>query len=214
MDLFKKYIFKDFKLKILSLVLASMLWFAVSYMGESKMSFSVKIGFDKLGKEFIINKVENEEVLITVDAPVSILKAIRAKDINLVLNLSDFKEGRHVYNLNTLDVRVPKGVKVNELKPDYVTIELDRVVEKKLRTEVKLDKKWSGVYKVKSWTPQFASVEGSKESLNGVDSLSTLPVDGSFVYEEETVDVLLDTKDMVIKRIKPETIKVVLRRHQ
>ncbi len=211
-DLIKKYILKDIKLKILSLILASMLWFAVTYMGESKMSFSVKIGFDKLSKELIINKIENEEVLITVDAPVSILKAIRSRDIKLVLNLSDFKEGRHVYSLNTSDVQIPKGVKVNELKPDFVTIELDRVVEKRLRTDIKLDKKWSGIYKVKSWTPQFVYAEGSKESLNSVDSITTVPVDGNFVYEEETLEVLLDTKDMVIKKLKPETVKVVLRR--
>jgi len=209
----KKYLLKDFKLKVLALILAAMLWFAVSNMGESKMSFSVKIGVDKLSKEFIIKKIENEEVLITLDGPVSILKAIRARDIKLVIDLSNVKEGRHVYNLQTTDVQIPKGVKVDELKPDFVAIELDRAIEKKLQTAVKLDKKWTGIYTVKSWTPLFIFVEGSKKSLDVVDSIETIPVDGNFLGEEETVEISLDTKDMVIRKLKPETIKVVLRRH-
>lgn len=212
LDLLKKFIFKDFKLKVLSLVLAAMLWFAVSYMGESKIGFSVKIGVDKLGKEFIIKKIENEEVLITVEGPVSILKGIRARDIRLTLNLSDAKEGRHVFTLQETDVQTPKGIKVEALKPDFVAIELDRIIDKRLRTIVALDKKWTGVYKVKSWSPQYAFVEGSKESLEKIYSIETIPVDGNFMANEEIIEVPLDIKDMLVRKVKPETIKVVLRR--
>jgi YbbR domain-containing protein len=212
LELLKKFIFKDFKLKVLSLVLAAMLWFAVSYMGESKIGFSVKIGVDKLGKEFIIKKIENEEVLITVEGPVSILKGIRARDIRLTLNLSDAKEGRHVFTLQETDVQTPKGIKVEALKPDFVAIELDRIIDKRLRTIVALDKKWTGVYKVKSWSPQYAFVEGSKESLEKIYSIETIPVDGNFMANEEIIEVPLDIKDMLVKKVKPETIKVVLRR--
>ena len=176
------------------------------------MSFSVKIGVDKLGKEFIIKKIENEEVLITVDGPVSILKGIRARDIRLTLNLSDVKEGRHVFTLQETDVQIPKGVKVEALKPDFVAIELDRIMEKRLRTIITLDKKWTGVYRVKSWSPQYTFVEGSKESLEKIHSIETIPVDGNFMADEEIVEVPLDIKDMLVRKIKPETIKVVLRR--
>ena len=212
LDLLKKYIFRDFKLKVLSLILAAMLWFAVSYMGESKMGFSVKIGVDKLGKEFIIKKIENEEVLITVDGPVSILKGIRARDIRLTLNMSDVKEGRHVFTLQETDVQTPKGVKVEALKPDFVAIELDRIMEKRLRIVVALDKKWTGIYKIKSWLPQYVLVEGSKETLEKIHAIETISVDGNFMADEETVEVPLDIKDMLIRKIKPETIKIVLRR--
>lgn len=211
-NIIQKYIVKDFKLKALSLVLAAMLWFAVSHMGESKMGFSVKVGVDKLGKEFIVKKIENEEVLITVDGPVSILKGIRARDIRLTLNLSDVKDGRHVFTLQETDVQVPKGVKVEALKPDFFAIELDRIMEKKLRTIAILDKKWTGIYKIKSWSPQYALVEGSRESLGKIHSIETDPVDGNFTAYEEIIEVPLDVKDMLVRKVKPEIIKVVLRR--
>lgn len=211
--LVKRYIFKDFRLKILSLVLATMLWFAVSHVGETRMSFSVKVDFDKLGKEFIIKRVDNEEIIITVYGPVSILKGIRARDIKLKLNLGDAKEGLHVFTLSENDVQMPKGLRLDTLKPDFVTVELDRTIEKRLKTIVRLDNKWKEIYRVKTWSPQFVYVEGAKESLEKIDTIETLPLEGNFFSDEETVEIPLDIKDMRIKRLKPEIIKVVLRRY-
>ena len=209
----KRYVFKDFKLKILSLVLAAMLWFAVSHIGETRMSFSVKIDFDKLGKEFIIKRVDNDEVIITVYGPVSILKGIRTRDIKLRLNLGDAKEGLHVFTLRGNDVQMPKGLRLDTLKPDFVTVELDRVIEKRLKTIVRLDDKWKDIYKIKVWFPQYVYAEGTKNSLEKVDTIETFPIEGNFFSDEETVEIPLDIKDMHIKRLKPDIIKVVLRRY-
>jgi YbbR domain-containing protein len=211
--LLKRYVFKDFKLKILSLVLAAMLWFAVSHIGETRMSFSVKIDFDKLGKEFIIKRVDNDEVIITVYGPVSILKGIRTRDIKLRLNLGDAKEGLHVFTLRGNDVQMPKGLRLDTLKPDFVTVELDRVIEKRLKTIVRLDDKWKDIYKIKVWFPQYVYAEGTKNSLEKIDTIETFPIEGNFFSDEETVEIPLDIKDMHIKRLKPDIIKVVLRRY-
>ena len=209
----KRYVFKDFKLKILSLVLAAMLWFAVSHIGETRMSFSVKIAFDKPGKEFIIKRVDNDEVIITVYGPVSILKGIRTRDIKLRLNLGDAKEGLHVFTLRGNDVQMPKGLRLDTLKPDFVTVELDRVIEKRLKTIVRLDDKWKDIYKIKVWFPQYVYAEGTKNSLEKSDTRETFPIEGNFFSDEETVEIPLDIKDMHIKRLKPDIIKVVLRRY-
>ena len=86
-------------------------------------------------------------------------------------------------------------------------------MEKKLRTVVKLDKKWMNIYRVKSWYPYFVNVEGSVESLKDKNHIETMFVDGHFMNEEEELDVSLDTQDMTVKKLKPETIRVILRRN-
>jgi len=212
MDFIKRHIVNDFKLKILSLVLALMLWVAVAYMGESRMSISVRVSAENLDKEFIVSKMDPDEVLVTVNGPVSILKGIRARDVKIPLDLANVKEGRQVYNLQRDSVFVPKGIKVEEVKPDYVVIETDSIVEKRLKTVVKLDKKWMGMYAVKSWAPHYVAVEGSSSTLKGRDSITTLPVDGGFLSEEEEVMVGLDMKDIAARKIKPDSIRVILRR--
>jgi len=213
MDIIKKYILKDLTLKILSLILAAMLWFAISYIGESKMSISVQVSTDNLNKNYIVKKMDTEDILVTINGPVLILKNLRARDIKVSVDLSNVNDGHHIFNLKRSDIRVPKGINVENIKPDYVAIEVERAVEKRLRSIVKLDKKWIGIYRIKSWYPHYINVEGSRESLENKDSIETLLVDGQFKNEEEELDVSLDTKDMLVKRLKPETIRVILKKY-
>jgi len=213
MKIVTKYIFKDFKLKALSIVLASMLWLAVSYMGESRMNISVRVSADKLSRDLIVSKMDTDEVLVMLIGPVSILKDIRARDVGVSLDLSNVKEGRYVYDLRKENVRVPKSIRVEGVKPDYIVVEIDGIIEKRLKTVVKLEKKWMSMYSIKSWAPHYVNVEGSGSALKDIDYIETLPVDGSFISEEETIDVPIDAKDLKIKKIKPDTIKVILRRN-
>jgi YbbR domain-containing protein len=212
MDFVRRYITNDWKLKGLSLILAVVLWFAVSQVGESKMSVSVRILPENLGKDFMITNMDTDDVFVTMSGPVSILKNLRARDVRLSIDLTDVKGGRHAINIQKTDVAVPKGVQVEAVKPDNVVIDVERVMEKRLRTIVKLDKRWAGIYKVKSWYPQYITAEGSKESLEKLDSIDTVPVEGNFVADEEELDVALDTGGLSIRKLRPETIRVVVRR--
>ena len=213
MGYIKQYILKDLKLKALALVLAAIFWFAISNIGESRMTISVPLLAGNLGKEFIIKKMETDGVLVTINGPISILKNLRARDIRLTVNLGATKEGAHVFTLQKGDVAVPKGIKVVEIKPDYTAIEIDKIVEKRLRTVVKLDEKWMNIYSVETWTPLYVNVEGARESFGDKNVIETIPVDGRFEGKEEEIDAALDTKGMVIKKVRPETVKVFLRRN-
>ena len=213
MRFIRDYIVKDFKLKALSLVLAAMLWFAISYIGESKMTVSVPIMVSGLGKEYIMEKMDSDAVLVTISGPISILKNLRAHDVRLEVGLSGVKAGTHVFTLRRDNVTVPKGTRVEEVKPDYLTVEIDKAVEMRLKVVVKLDPKWTGIYGIKSWYPHYATVEGSEEALKGRTVVETIPVSGNLREKEEEVDVPLAVKGMQITKTKPETVRVRLRRN-
>jgi len=116
-------------------------------------------------------------------------------------------------NIEKSDIVVPKGVKVEAIKPDYVVIEIERTLEKRLKTVVKLDNKWKGLYSVKSWYPQYVTVEGSKASIENLEAIETVSIDGNFMASEEELDIALDTKGLLIRKLRPETIRVIIRRH-
>jgi len=209
----RKYILNDWKLKGLSLVLAVMLWFAVSYKGESKLSVSVPVAPTNLEKDFMIRSMDTEDVLVMISGPVSALKNLRPKDIKAPLDMGEFKGGRHIVSIQNADIVVPKGIRVEAVKPDYVVVEIERTMEKRLKTVVKLDNKWKSLYSVKSWYPQYVTVEGPKVTIEKVDAIETVPIDGNFMAVEEELDVALDTKGMLIQKLRPETIRVIIRRH-
>jgi YbbR domain-containing protein len=213
MDFARKYILNDWKLKGLSLVLAVMLWFAISYVGESKLSVSVPVLPANLEKDFMIKSMDADDVLVMISGPVSALKNLRPKDVKVPLDVGELKNGRHIVNIRKTDIVVPKGVEVEAVKPDYVIIEIERTLEKRLKTVVKLDNKWRTLYSVKSWYPQYVTVEGPKVSIEKIESIETIPIDGNFMAVEEELDVALDTKGLFIRKLRPETVRVIIRRH-
>jgi YbbR domain-containing protein len=213
MDFVRKYIINDWKLKGLSVVLAVILWFAISHVGESKLSVSVPISPANLEKDFMINSMDTEDVLVMISGPVSVLKNLRPKDVKVPLDLGELKNGRHIVNIQKTDIVVPRGIEVEAVKPGYVVIEIERTLEKRLKTIVKLDNKWKTLYSVKSWYPQYVIVEGPKVSIEKIEAIDTFPIDGNFMAAEEELDVALDTKGLLIRKVRPETIRVIIRRY-
>jgi YbbR domain-containing protein len=213
MDFVRKYIINDWKLKGLSLVLAVILWFTISHVGESKLSVSVPVLPANLEKDFMIKSMDTEDVLVMISGPVSVLKNLRPKDVKVPLDFGELKNGRHIVNIQKTDIVVPKGVEVEAVKPGYVVIEIERTLEKRLKTVVKLDNKWKALYSVKSWYPQYVTVEGSKVSIEKIEVIDTVPIDGNFMAVEEELDVALDTKGLLIRKVRPETIRVIIRKH-
>jgi hypothetical protein len=208
----KGYLLNEIRLKVLALVLAVMLWVSMNYLGELKMGFSVPLTFSSVGRGMMVREADTKNVMVLVNGPLSVLKNLKAGDIRVNLNLSRAGEGRQIFTIRKGDVVAPLGVKIEDVKPDYVVVELDKVVEKRLRAVVELDKRWVSVYKVASWYPLYVDAEGPKELLESRTTLETLPVSGAFRQQEEVRDVPFDTRALPGVRVTPETARVILKR--
>lgn len=211
-SLVRKYVLRNARLKAMALVLAVMLWFSMTYLGESKMVFSVPVSFENLSKTSVLRDADSRDVLITLNGPVSILKNMRSRDIVAPLDLSRAKEGRQVLVIKKTDVSVPAGLKIESIKPDYIVVEIDKIVEKQLRTVVKLNTKWVGIYQIASWQPRYVRVEAPKELLDRSDLIETIPVDGDFTRQQETQNVPLNLRSLEAKRARPGKVTVVLKK--
>jgi YbbR domain-containing protein len=216
MNIIKRYIVSNLRLKLLSLMLAIMLWFAVSHMGETSMSISVPVSYINLNRSYIIKEITNEEVLVKVNGPVSKLKTLKSKDIVLIVDLSYAHEGKNVYNIGDKNVKtkVPNTIKVETINPDYVIFDIDRLIEKRLKIIVNVDERLSEDYMVKSWKPRYVTVYGARASLANIKTIETMPVTGSFKSEEVVVNTPFNTKGLILKAIRPETATVILGRRQ
>lgn len=212
MNILTKYLLKDIRLKLLALILAILFWFAVSYTGDTKMTVSIPVTFENVAKQYIVKNIEPDHVLLSISGPVSVMKGMRLRDIKIILNLGSIKEGRYVLNISRDNINLPHGIKVETIKPDYINVDVDGVIEKRMKPIVKLDKKWVEIYRIKSWSPQYVLVEGSKESLRNRETIETQIIDSNFLHEVEEIDVGFDVKGMIVRRIRPDTIRVILKR--
>jgi diadenylate cyclase len=211
-DVLRKWVLNEIRLKILAVILAVLLWFSMTFMSEQKITYSVPIAFENLSKTMVVSEADTRDVLITLDGPLSILKNLRPKDIKVTLDLSRARDGRQIFSIRKGDVLVPSGVKIEVLKPDYIVVEIDKIMEKQFRTVVKLDDKWVGIYRVSSWQPQYVSVEGPEDLLEKKGPVETIPVDGDFTQQQEVLTVPLNVKAFLPAKVRPETVRVVLKK--
>jgi len=212
LDYIKKYIMSNVRLKILSLLLACMLWFATTYLGESRITMAIPVQLANLSRNCVTRSVDTREVLVTLNGPLSLLKNVKSGDVTLVIDVSKAKEGRQILTVRKSDIVVPGGIRVEEVKPDYLVLEVDRTVEKYLPIIVKLDEKLAKEYKVLSWSPQYVLVEGSKQALEEREGVETVPITGELLNGGNAVEAGLNTQDLCAKKVTPETVKVVLKK--
>jgi YbbR domain-containing protein len=208
----RRLITDNLKLKLVSIGMAVMLWFVISQMGDSKMSVSVRVVPQGLAKDLMLKTVDPDYVLVTINGAVSALKNLKAKDLAVGLDLSSVKEGGQSYSLQAANVTIPRGIKVEEIRPDHILIDVDRVVEKRLKVVVKLDDKWVSLYRVRSCVPAYVTVEGAADSLKHVTYIETAPVDGAFKGDEEVREIGVQLEGLFVRAVKPGMVKVTLRR--
>jgi hypothetical protein len=211
--IFKQYILGNWKLKLLSIALATMLWFVVFLMGETKKEISVPVSVVNLNKSYVIMKMDIGKVDITLTGRVSVLKDIKESDVRVWLSASNIQEGENVFNITKSNVQIPRGVQIDDIKPSSIKIDIDRIIEKKLRTTVKLDRRLMGVYEVKSWSPDYVTVEGPKRIWEKKTFIETLPVSDELKKSEETVTVSLSMEGLQTSTVRPDSVKAVLKRH-
>ena len=137
----KKYILENWKLKLLSVVLATMLWFVVFLIGETKKEIGVPVSIVNLNKDYVITKIDIANVDITLNGRVSVFKDIKDSDVKFSLNLLNVKvkEGENIFTLSKSNVQVPRGVQIGDIRPSSIKVDIDRIIEKILKTVVKLD---------------------------------------------------------------------------
>jgi hypothetical protein len=209
---FKQYILENWKLKLLSVVLATMLWSVVYLIGETKKEISVPVSITNLSKGYVIMKRDSAKVDITLTGRVSILKDIKENDVRVSLNMSDIQEGENIFNLSKNNVQIPRGVQIGDIRPSSTKIDIDRIVEKKVKTVVKLGERWIGEYEVKSRVPDYVVAEGPKRMWEKKTFIETFPINDELRHTEETVTVFLDMEGTEASTIKPDSVRVVLKR--
>ena len=210
---FKKLILENWKLKLLSVALATMLWFVVYLIGETKKEISVPVSIVNLNKGYVVMKIDIAKVDITLTGRVSVLKDIKENDVRVSLSMSNIQEGENIFNISKGNIQIPRGVQISDIRPTSTKIDVDRIIEKKVKTVVKLDRRWVGEYELKSWSPDYVTVEGPKRRWEKKTVIETVPINDELKHAEETVTVFLDMEGLQTSKIKPDAVKVVLRKH-
>lgn len=209
-----RWILKDWKAKLVCLLLALALWAYIRGGQQEKlalMTLYVPIEISGLPRGFRVSGIMPTGMAsVTVRGKSSVVFSLRPSDVRPIITLSGARAGRIEKEMRPKDVLLPKGVEVVEISPSKLSLELEEeVISKSLPVKANvLTREGISVVSVEL-LPSTVTVTGSYSKVEGMRYVETVPID---VFREGEISQLVELSNPGGVEFSPSrTVKVRIR---
>jgi YbbR domain-containing protein len=211
--LLRRLVFHNFWLKILSLLIATGLWLAISPDQEpAEVAVRVPIEFQNVPRHLEISSVTIPEAQIRVRGPERIIRDLRSTDIHADLDLADAKPGDRTFDLTAQQIRHQRELHVVQVVPGQVHLSFDTRLTREVEIHPRVTGDFiSGVQIAKVLVdPERITVTGPKHHVETMDAASTDPVDASGTTAQATFVTNVYVADPLVQVVQPTPVRVTV----
>ncbi|MGO8761149.1 MAG: YbbR-like domain-containing protein [Desulfobaccales bacterium] len=185
-------------LKLLSLLLALALWFAVSGEERTETSLNMTLEMVNLHKNLMVTSEVPPAIQVRVVGSRSIINSLSQARLIQTLDLSGYKSGRHTFSLGPNSLSLPRGVQVVRIQPNPISLTLASTLTRTLPVKPALENSPAEGYELVSANtrPDQVTVRGPYQELADLKFIPTLPIDLSFLKENTVIATDLDFKNL------------------
>jgi hypothetical protein len=127
MNFLRRWVLHNFWLKVLSLVLATGLWRAISPdQDPAEVTLRVPIEFRHVPPQLEIGSVTAPEAQVRVRGPEQMIRELRPTDIHADLELKDAAAGEHTFVLTAQQIHLPRDLTMVQVVPVRVTVIMEK----------------------------------------------------------------------------------------
>lgn len=213
MNFLRRWVLHNFWLKVLSLLLATGLWMAISPDEESaEVAVRVPIEFQHVPQHLEISSITIPEAQIRVRGPERVIRQLRSTDIHAELELKDAKPGERTFDLSAEQIRHQRDLHVVQVVPGQVHLTFDM----RLTREVEIHPRVTGTFAAGEQiskvivTPERITITGPQHHVELVDAATTDPVDASGTKTTATFSTNVYVPDPLVQVVQPTPIRVTV----
>jgi YbbR domain-containing protein len=210
---FQRHVLHNFGLKVLSLLLATGLWYVTSPDEQpAEVAVRAPIVFERLPADLEISSETIPEAQIRVRGPERVIRQLRSNDVHAELELADAKPGERTFDLTSQQISHPHDLTVVQVVPSQVHIAFDT----RLTREVEIHPRVTGnfltgeqITKV-DVDPPMITITGPRHHVEKVDSATTDPVDATGTTSRATFTTNVYVADPMVQVVQPTSIHVTV----
>jgi len=165
-------------LKLASLLLAVALWFFVILSGRSGVDIEIPITYMNLSPE--LEMVDSPQtVSVSVEGQERLLKKIRSKEIQAVVDLVNAKAGRSFFSLSEENIKLPRTLELISINPEIISLTIENQMRKTVSVKpaiVGLPEEGHAIVEMKV-VPDTVIIEGPRSVISKLYTLKTEPID-------------------------------------
>jgi YbbR domain-containing protein len=205
----KRWLVKDWKLKLVSLVLALGLWLilvpAEKMYSEKSLTIPLETRNIPAGLE-IVEKL-TATIDVTLRAPNRLLNEIGPSGLVARIDLDRATVLQQEYPLNNSMIAVPPGAEVVKITPNKVTIKLERTAEATFDLHPTVRGKVAPGFRIARTEiePSSVRVRGTESRVRGKEAATTAPVDVSGLAESTVFDADIILPRPELRLVSPQT---------
>ena len=213
MSFFKRYVVHNFMLKLLSLLLATGMWFLISPDEEpAEVAVRAPIVFQHVPPNLEISTESIPEAQIRVRGPERLIREIQGRDVHAEIELGEAKPGERTYDLSSQQVRHPRDVSVVQIVPSQLHLAFDT----RMTRDVEIHPRVTGNFaegeelvKVNA-DPARITITGPKRHVEKVDAATTDPIDASGTLGNAVFTTNVYVPDPLVQVVQPTSIRVTV----
>ena len=212
----KHSITNNWALKVVSLVLATMLWMAVANQASSEIGLDVPLEYRNIPPQLEITGDMTNSVQVRLRGSSNVIKGLTAKDVPTTIDLSKMRTGEKIAALSPLNVQAPFGAEVIRVNPSSVRFTLERTLVKTVPILPTIIGQPPDEFEIGQImvSPSSIQVEGPESRINSLSSIATVPVhvERRETRIEQTAD--LDVPDPQIRLQHPAPVNLKIDIHR
>jgi YbbR domain-containing protein len=124
-DFLRRYVFRNFGLKLVSLVAAVLVWMAVAHDPAMEVAVRVPVEFQHAPGNLEISTVNIPEVQIRVSGPGRLVRQLAQSEVHAVVDLAGATPGEHTYDLTGAQIRLPHEIELLQVVPPELRLTFD-----------------------------------------------------------------------------------------
>jgi YbbR domain-containing protein len=213
MGFLRRWVLHNFWLKILSLVLATGLWFAIAPDQEpAEVAVRVPIEFQHVPPHLEISNVNIPEAQIRVRGPERVIRDLRSTDIHADLDLADAKPGDRTFDLTAQQIRHQRELRVVQVVPGQVHLSFDT----RLTRDVEIRPRVTGNFLAGEQIarvlvdPDKITITGPRHHVEMMDAATTDPIDATGTRTQATFVTNVYVADALVQVVQPTPVRVTV----
>jgi YbbR domain-containing protein len=211
--LLKRWVLHNFWLKILSLLLATGLWLAISPDQEpAEVAVRVPIEFLHVPPELEISSATIPDAQIRVRGPERLIRELRSTDIHAELELGDAKPGERTFDLTAQEIRHDRELHVVQVVPGQVHLSFDTRLTRDVPIHARVTGNFAAGEQIDRLEvdPEKITITGPRHHVEMVDAATTDPIDASETTTRATFVTNVYVPDPLVQVIQPTPVRVTV----
>jgi uncharacterized protein (TIGR00159 family) len=124
-DFFKVLFIENWQTKLGALALVTIAWLALASQQESELTVAVPVQHTNIPKELVVSTGSTSMVDLTLSGRRNKIRTLKDQDVQVSVDLSNIDAGRHLIRLSAKNIFLPFGVKIDQVAPQKILINLE-----------------------------------------------------------------------------------------